>query len=138
MAADPVTALLNIGNTVIDKFFSSPEEKAKAKLDLLKLQQNGEFKDAELQMSAILAEAKSSDPWTSRARPSFLYVIYIMILFGIPMGILSCFRPDMTAQIAEGMKAWLSAIPDMLWGVFGTGYVGYTVVRSAWDKKPIK
>ena len=99
------------------------------------MQQNGELKELETRMSAILAEAKSADPWTSRARPSFLYVIYLMILMAIPIGILSAFNPAMAIQIASGMRAWLASIPDALWATFGIGYTGYTVARSAWDKK---
>jgi hypothetical protein len=41
----------------------------------------------------------------------------------------------MATKIAEGLKAWLAAIPNELWAVFGIGYTGYTVARSAWDKK---
>jgi hypothetical protein len=135
MAFDPLTAVLNIGSKVLDKVFPDPEERERAKLEMLKLQQEGQFKEIEVQVSAILAEARSADPWTSRARPSFLYVMYCLILFAIPMGILSVFRPDIASQIAEGMKSWLSAIPAELWTVFGIGYTGYTIARSAWDKK---
>ena len=135
MAFDPVTAVLNIGGKVLDKIFPDPAQRDQAKLELAKLQQTGEFKDLEIRMSAIIAEAKSADPWTSRARPSFLYVMYILILAAIPMGILSVFRPDMAVQIAEGMKAWLAAVPTELWTVFCIGYTGYTVARSAWDKR---
>lgn len=134
MAFEPVTAILNIGEKLIDKFIPDPEAKERAKLELLKAQQDGSLRDAEVQLSAIIAEAKSSDPWTSRARPSFLYVMYVMILCSIPMGVLSVFSPSAATQIATGMKAWLSAVPDMLWGVFGTGYLGYTAARSFWDK----
>lgn len=130
MAFDPVTAVLNIGGKVLDKIFPDPAQRDQAKLELAKLQQTGEFKDLEIRMSAIIAEAKSADPWTSRARPSFLYVMYILILAAIPMGILSVFRPDMAVQIAEGMKAWLAAVPNMLWQVFGVGYLGYTAARQ--------
>ena len=137
MAFDPLTAALSIGKTVIDKLFPDPVEKAKAEVAMMQAAQEGKLKEAEIQLSAILAEAKSSDPWTSRARPSFLYVMYAMILASIPMGILSAFRPDIAVQIAEGMKAWLAAVPNGLWAVFGIGYTGYTVARSAWDKKTL-
>ena len=123
-------ALLGTVDTVADKFFVDKKDKEAFKLKALELQQKGEFKTQEIQMSAILAEAKSDDPWTSRARPSFLYVIYIMILAAIPMGILSAFKPDMAIQISEGMQAWLGAIPDTLWQVFGFGYLGYTGARE--------
>lgn len=135
MSFDPITAGLQIAGKMIDKIFPDPIEREKAKLEMVKLNQEGKFKEVEIQMSAIIAEAKSSDPWTSRARPSFLYVMYIMILAAIPMGILSAFNPSVAIQIANGMKAWLSSIPDGLWATFGIGYTGYTVARSAWDKR---
>ena len=135
MAFDPVTAALEVGCKIIDKLFPDKTEAEKNKLRLMEMQQSGDLKGIELQLSAIIAEAKSADPWTSRARPSFLYVMYAMILSAIPIGILSVFRPEMAVQIGTGMKVWLAAIPDLLWGIFGTGYLGYTVARSAWDKK---
>lgn len=138
MAFDPITAAIDLGTRLIDKFIPDPVEKEKAKLELLKSQQEGHLKDIEIQLSAIIAEAKSTDPWTSRARPSFMYVIYLYILAAIPMGIVATFSPETATGIADGMKAWLNAVPDMLWGVFGTGYLGYTVARSAWDKKVTK
>jgi hypothetical protein len=122
-------------DTVADKFFVDAAEKEAFKLKALELQQRGKFKTQEVQLSAILAEARSADPWTSRARPTFLYVMYIMILAAIPMGVLSVFKPDMTKQIAAGMQAWLAAIPTELWTVFGVGYLGYTGARSFMDKK---
>ena len=125
---------LGIGGKLIDKIFPDPEQKAKAQLELMRLTQEGELRELEASMSAIVAEAKSSDPWTSRARPSFLYVVYIMILASIPMGLLSAFRPDLAAAVAKGMQAWLSSIPDGLWATFGLGYSGYSLARS-WDKK---
>jgi len=100
------------------------------------MQQDGELKELQTRMSAIVAEANSNDPWTSRARPSFLYVIYLMILASIPMGILSAFEPAMAIAISEGMKAWLGAIPDSLWTLFGVGYTGYAAARTM-DKRSI-
>lgn len=132
---DPISAGINLVSSIIDKIFPDKAEADKAKLEMLRLQQEGAFKEASMAMEAIIAEAKSADPWTSRARPSFLYVIYVLILCGIPMGILSAFSPEIAVRIAEGMKAWLAAIPEALWAVFGVGYTGYTVARSVWDKK---
>ena len=34
-----------------------------------------ELERVRTQMAGVLAEAGSTDPWTSRARPSFLYVM---------------------------------------------------------------
>jgi len=127
---------LGIGGKLIDRLFPDPEAKAKAQLELLRLTQEGELRELELSMSAILAEAKSDDPWTSRARPTFLYVVYVMVLASIPMGVLSAFRPDLALAVARGMQAWLSAIPDGLWATFGIGYSGYSIARSM-DKKVV-
>ena len=135
MAFDPLSAAFSLGGKILDKVLPDKGAREAAQLELMKLQQTGQFKEMEVQMSAIIAEAKSTDPWTSRARPSFLYVMYAMILMSIPIGIVSVFSPASATQIAEGMKAWLSAVPAELWTVFGVGYTGYTVARSAWDKK---
>lgn len=131
-----IDSILDIGSKIIERVFPNPAERDKATYELLKLQQDGQFKEIELQMNAIVAEAKSEDKWTSRARPSFLYVMYIMILAAIPMGIIYAINPILAAHISDGLRAWLSAIPDALWGMFGAGYLGYVGSRS-YDKKQI-
>lgn len=128
-----VTEIGKIGITLIDELFETEEEKANARATLMKLEQEGKFKEMELQIAAILAEAKSSDPWTSRARPSFLYVMYLIILAGIPMGVLFAFNPTVANDVTSGFKDWLASIPEPLYILFGTGYLGYTGART-WDK----
>ena len=129
---DPIIGggLLKLGGSILDKIFPDPEQRAKAQIELMKAEKEGELQEDKLQMSAILAEAQSNDPWTSRARPSFLYVMYVLILACIPMGILAAFHPEVAEKIASGMGAWLKAIPEELWTVFGIGYLGYTGFRS--------
>ncbi len=126
-------AILGGIDTVADKFFVDAADKEKFKLEARKMAMEGEFKKSEIQLSAILAEAQSSDPWTSRARPSFMYVIYTLILFAIPMGILTIFSPTSAAALTAGVTAWLKAIPTELYTLFGVGYLGYTGARS-YDK----
>jgi hypothetical protein len=87
----------------------------------------------EAQLQAIVAEANSKDPWTSRARPSFLYVMYILLLAALPMGVLSAFSPSAAHDIAAGMNAYLTGLPEPLYALFGTGYLGYTAARQ-WGK----
>lgn len=132
---DPLTlsGIFTIGSKIIDKFFPDPAEAAKAKVDLLQMQQSGELEQVRVQMSAIMAEAQSADPWTSRARPSFLYVVYILMLWSIPMGVLFVFNPEAAARFTEGFKAWLNAIPEPILTLFGTVMLGYVVGRS-WEK----
>jgi len=132
---EPITisSIFAIGGKLIDKLFPDPEQKARAQLELLKLQQDGELESVKVQLSAIIAEAQSTDPWTSRARPSFLYVVYILLLTAIPMGVLTVFSPEAAANLTTGFKAWLVAIPDSILTLFGTVMTGYVLGRS-WEK----
>jgi Holin of 3TMs, for gene-transfer release len=118
---------------LIDKIIPDPRARDAAKLELIKLQGGQEMENLRTQMAAILAEAGSPDPWTSRARPSFLYVMYAIILWAIPMGIIAAYQPAVAKGISDGMNGYLSGIPDALWGLFGTGYLGYTAARQ-WGK----
>lgn len=106
-------------------------------LELLSKLQEMEMAIQNATISVALAEAKSEDRWTSRSRPMFLYVIYVFILAAFPMGILGVFRPDAAKMITEGVNAWLTAIPNDMWYLFGAGYLGYGAFRS-WDKRTLK
>jgi uncharacterized membrane protein (DUF106 family) len=78
----PLGAILSIGEKLIDKFFPDPEQKAKAQLELLQMQQNGEL----AQINADIAEQQEltkrqqadmlSDSWLSKnIRPMTLIAI---------------------------------------------------------------
>ena len=119
--------------SIIDKVIPDKDARARAKLELLALEGTQELKQIEARLSAIVAEAQSSDPWTSRARPSFLYVIYALILFSMPMGVIAAFDPQAAHAIGEGITRYLAAPPEALYALFGTGYLGYTAARQ-WGK----
>lgn len=118
---------------LIDKIIPDPRARDAAKLELLKLEGTQEMEAVRTQLSAIVAEAQSADPWTSRARPSFLYVMYALLLWAIPMGLIGAVQPEMAKGIATGMNAYLAGIPEPLYALFGTGYLGYTAARQ-WGK----
>lgn len=118
---------------LIDKIIPDPQARDRAKLELIKLQGSQELESLKAQLSAIVAEAQSADPWTSRARPSFLYVMYALLLWSIPMGLISVARPEAAEAIARAMNAYLAGLPEPLYALFGTGYLGYTVARE-WGK----
>ena len=73
------------------------------------------------------------DPYVERARPAFLYVMYALLLWALPMSWIAAWRPGVAAAMTRGMAAYLAAIPEPLYALFGTGYLGYTVARS-WAK----
>jgi len=116
--------------SLIDNLFTSDEERAAAKLKLMEMEQRGDLDSMKVQLSAILAEANSKDPWTSRARPTFLYLIYSIILLCVAGAIIGIWWPDHVATAASNLTNLLMAIPESLWWLFGAGYLGYTSARS--------
>jgi hypothetical protein len=119
--------------SIIDKVIPDKAARERAKIELIKLEGSQELEGLQARLSAILAEAQSPDPWTSRARPSFLYVMYAIILWALPMGVIAAFRPEAAHDIAAGMNAYLAGLPEPLYALFGTGYLGYTAARQ-WGK----
>jgi hypothetical protein len=128
-----IESLIGPVASIIDKIIPDKEARDRAKLELIKLEGTQELQLIESRLAAIVAEANSSDPWTSRARPSFLYVIYILLLTALPMGVLSAFSPATAQDIARGMNNYLGGLPEPLYALFGTGYLGYTAARQ-WGK----
>jgi len=122
-------AVFDFGSKIIDKVFPDKNVAEQAKLKLIEMTQNGELQLVEKQISTIVAEAQSEDKWTSRARPSFMYVIYLMLLASIPFGFCYVYNPTAAATFVTGYKAWFDAIPENLYWLFGTGYLGYTGAR---------
>ncbi len=59
--------------------------------------------------------------------------MYAVILGVFPIGAIAAFRPGVAADIARAIGAYLGAIPEPLWALFGTGYLGYTAART-WGK----
>ena len=75
----------------------------------------------------------TEDAWIRRARPAFLYVMYAVILGCMPIAVIAAFHPVLAEGIARAVGAYLHAIPEPLWALFGTGYLGYTAART-WGK----
>jgi len=49
------------------------------------------------------------------------------------MGVVAAFRPDTALDIGAGMTSYLNGLPEPLYALFGTGYLGYTAARQ-WGK----
>ena len=71
----------------ICRIWPDPKDAASAQVLLIKANADAALASVRQQMSVMIEEAKSDDPWTSRARPSFLFVMYMLMLCGIPMGV---------------------------------------------------
>jgi hypothetical protein len=59
--------------------------------------------------------------------------MYVMLLFALPMGVIAAFRPEAARDIANGINDYLNGLPEPLYALFGTGYLGYTAARQ-WGK----
>lgn len=75
-AADPVTAVLNVAGSIIERVFPNPADAANAKLELVKMEKNGELaqltSDTELakgQITTNTEEAKSESLFVAGWRP---------------------------------------------------------------------
>lgn len=130
---DAISAVAGLGETIVKTIWPNPTEAANAQATVIQAQVDATVKQLQAAQAVMLAEAQSSDPWTSRARPSFMYVMYTCILAAIPMGVLFAISPEVANRIATGFGAWLNAIPESMWQLFGVGYIGYSGART-WEK----
>ena len=95
-------AIIGPVSKLLDKIIPDPQARDRAKLELLKLQGDQEMATITAQMQAIVAEAQSNDPWTSRARPSFLYMMYALVLWSVPMGLIAAADPGWRKELPRG------------------------------------
>lgn len=95
MALPIVGSLIEAGLKVLDKIIPDPTAKAQAQIELLKLQQAGEFRHLELEAEALRAqaeinktEAASGNWFASSWRPLMGYTcvaIFAANYIGVPM-----------------------------------------------------
>jgi hypothetical protein len=105
-----IDTILSIGEKIIDRVLPNPEAKAKAQLELVKLQQEGEL----AKMQADIAEAQevtkrweadmSSDSWLSKnIRPMALIAIFgAYFLFAM----MSAFGYDANQNYVQLLGQW--------------------------------
>lgn len=117
---DPISAILGVGMKLVDKFFPDPEQKAKAQLELLQMQQNGELAQiaadtAEQQELTKRAQADMlSDSWLSKnIRPMTL--IFILLGYFI-FAMMSAFDLDTNKTYVELLGQWGMLIMSFYFG----------------------
>lgn len=69
MAFDPLTAILNIGNTIIDRLIPDKSQASALKTQLIAMQQKGEFDNDIAQLQVDQAEAQSHSVFVAGWRP---------------------------------------------------------------------
>jgi hypothetical protein len=75
----------------------------------------------------------ASARYTALARPTFLYVMYAVILWAIPLGLIAAVSPAAARAMAETMTAYFAGLPEPLYALFAAAYLGYTAARQ-WGK----
>jgi len=118
---DPISALLNIGNTLINKLFPDPAQAAQAQLALLKMQQDGELAAISGQMEINKIEAGSSSVFVAGWRPFAGWVC------GIGLAYVSIIEP--VARLVATFVGYTGAFPaidttltmQVLLGMLGMG-----------------
>lgn len=87
-------------------------------------------------LSVMVAEASSADKWTSRARPGFMYLFYLVVIcLVIVAPFMGIFFPVQMQQFYTNVANGFKAIPDIMWQTFGVGYLGYVGARTFEKKK---
>lgn len=82
-------------------------------------------------MNVMLAEASSSDKWTSRARPMYMYIFYLIVVsLGVLAPFVGIFFPAQMKIFFDNVALGFRAIPDIAWEVFCIGYLGYAGART--------
>jgi hypothetical protein len=116
----PLGAILDVGMKLVDKFFPDPEAKAKAQLELLQMQQNGEL----AQINADIAEQQEltkrqqadmmSDSWLSKnIRPmTLLFILGGYFIFAM----MSAFDMDTNKAYVELLGQWGMLIMSFYFG----------------------
>lgn len=130
------TGLKDLVFGVLDRIKLSPEAKAeieqqkaeieqqaaKMEFELRQKEMDLQAKESEIAGSNIRAEGGSTDKFTSRARPTFMYVIYLVLIWN--------FLLLPIVQMVRGAAVDPIDLPGDLYMLFGAGYLGYVSWRS--------
>ena len=116
----PLTALVDVGMKVLDKFIPDPEAKAKAQQELLKMQQEGRL--AELNADNVEAQEltkrqeadMNSDSWLSKnIRPmTLIFILFAYFLFAM----MSAFGNNANEKYVELLGQWGMLIMSFYFG----------------------
>jgi uncharacterized membrane protein (DUF106 family) len=116
----PLTALVDVGMKVLDKFIPDPQAKAKAQQELLKMQQEGRL--AELNADNIEAQELTkrqeadmkSDSWLSKnIRPmTLVFILFTYTVFGM----MSAWDIEVNSNYVELLGQWGMLIMSFYFG----------------------
>jgi hypothetical protein len=56
-----------------------------------------------------------------------------LLLCAVPLGVVAAFSPGVAHEMTAAMTGYLGALPEPLYALFGSCYLGYTAARQ-WGK----
>jgi hypothetical protein len=127
---DPITAILGIGNKLIDHFFPDANQAAAAKLKLLEMQQSGDLQVMASQMEINKIEAQNPSLFVSGWRPFIGWVCGISLTYAAIIEPVSRFL----AKVAFNYIGEFPVIDTTLTLQILLGLLGLAGMRS-WEKK---
>ena len=121
MSLDPISAVLDLGNTLITRIFPDPAQQADAKLKLLELQQSGELASMTAQTDINKVEASNPSLFVSGWRPAIgwvcaLALLYQYLLRPLATSILPAFNIAMPPLMGLDDNLW-----QLMMGMLGMG-----------------
>jgi hypothetical protein len=127
----PITALIDVGMKVLDKFIPDPEAKAKAQAELLKMQQEGRLAELQADMNEqnnVSERWKAdlgSDSWLSKnVRPMTLVALLVAYFI---FATASAFGIEVTQAYVELLGQMIMLIVS--------AYFGGRTLEKIMDKK---
>lgn len=122
--------------SVLDNLFTSDDEKEKNKIALTQITlaaaqaekdlaadlEKAYLDDVKDLRRQITVELQSQDAYVRRARPTFNYIFYAVLIFNY------IFIP--IYKVITGQALEVIDLPTELWTVFGVGFIGYGYLRT--------
>lgn len=128
MALDPISVALDIGGKLIDRLWPDPAEAAKAKLELLKMQQAGELAqltaDVDLnksQAATNTAEAANPNWFVSGWRPAVGWVCAAGLWSQFIVRPMATFAANLLHRAADYPSLDMGTLLTLLAGMLGFG-----------------
>ena len=125
MSLDPISAALDLGNTLITRIFPDPAQADQAKLELLKLQQSGELASMTAQTDINKVEASNASLFVSGWRPAIGWVCALALFYQYLL------KPIITwlAGVAGYNVPLMPGLDDNLWQLM-MGMLGMCGLRT--------
>lgn len=121
MPFDPITAISQVANTVLDRVLPNKAANDAAKMELAKIQLDGELATYSDQIKVDLAEAASSSVWVSGWRPYVGWVCGTGLAYQFVVRPLFTFAAGLWGSHTVAPELEMGSMMELLAGMLGFG-----------------